>query len=117
MTEETEATNRRVADLIDRRTRPGKLFRPEDGKVRCLACSHKCLIPNGGRGVCKLRSNADGTLMVPADYVVGLASDPVEKKPFFHLLPGNNALTFGMLGCNFHCPFCQNWLTSQALSE
>ena len=54
---------------------------------------------------------------MPAGYVAGLQCDPVEKKPFFHVQPGSDALTFGMLGCNYHCPYCQNWVTSQALRE
>jgi len=55
---------------------------------------------------------------VPFGYVAGgLASDPVEKKPFFHVYPGSDALTFGMLGCDYHCPYCQNWVTSQSLRE
>jgi len=49
--------------------------------------------------------------------VAALQSDPIEKKPFFHVLPGANALTFGMLGCDYHCGYCQNWLTSQALRD
>jgi pyruvate formate lyase activating enzyme len=54
---------------------------------------------------------------VPWGYVSGLNPDPIEKKPFYHLIPGSTALTFGMLGCNYHCSFCQNWLTSQALRD
>ena len=55
---------------------------------------------------------------MPFGYVAGgLASDPIEKKPFFHVYPGSDALTFGMLGCDFHCSYCQNWVTSQALRE
>ena len=50
-------------------------------------------------------------------YVAALQSDPIEKKPFSHVLPGANALTFGMLGCDYHCGYCQNWLTSQALRD
>jgi pyruvate formate lyase activating enzyme len=49
--------------------------------------------------------------------VAGLQSDPIEKKPFFHVRPGTRALSFGMLGCDFHCSFCQNWITSQALRD
>ncbi len=64
-----------------------------------------------------MRFNSGGTLMVPHNYVVGLQGDPIEKKPFFHVLPGSQALTFGMMGCDFHCSFCQNWLTSQALRD
>jgi pyruvate formate lyase activating enzyme len=54
---------------------------------------------------------------VPFGYAAGVQSDPVEKKPFFHAMPGSNALTFGMLGCDFHCAYCQNWVTSQALRD
>ncbi len=55
--------------------------------------------------------------MVPAGYVAGLQLDPVEKKPFFHAHPGARALSFGMLGCDLHCLYCQNALTSQALRD
>jgi pyruvate formate lyase activating enzyme len=54
---------------------------------------------------------------VPYGYVGVLACDPIEKKPFFHCLPGSDALTFGMLGCDFHCGYCQNWVTSQMLRD
>ncbi|MCP5528466.1 MAG: AmmeMemoRadiSam system radical SAM enzyme [Verrucomicrobiales bacterium] len=109
--------NARLADVLDRHTRPADLWRAESGKVRCLACGHRCLLAEGRRGICKVRFNRDGALQAPYGYVAGLAADPVEKKPFFHLLPGNDALTFGMLGCDFHCAYCQNWLTSQALRD
>jgi pyruvate formate lyase activating enzyme len=102
---------------LDRQTVTGTLWRREDGKVRCVACGHRCLIAEGRRGICKVRFNAGGELKVPFGYVAGLASDPVEKKPFFHVFPGSDALTFGMLGCDFHCGYCQNWVTSQALRE
>jgi pyruvate formate lyase activating enzyme len=55
--------------------------------------------------------------MAPTGYVAALACDPTEKKPFFHLLPGSDTLTFGMLGCDLHCGYCQNWVTSQALRD
>ena len=102
---------------LDRATVPGHLWRAESGKVRCLACGHRCLIAPGRRGVCKVRFNQDGVLRVPFGYVSGVACDPIEKKPFFHVLPGSDALTFGMLGCDFHCSYCQNWITSQALRD
>ncbi len=54
---------------------------------------------------------------MPTNYVAALACDPTEKKPFFHVLPGSDTLTFGMLGCDLHCAYCQNWLTSQALRD
>ncbi len=55
--------------------------------------------------------------MAPWGYVAGAQVDPIEKKPFNHFLPGCDALTFGMLGCDFHCSFCQNWLSSQVLRD
>ena len=107
-----------LADMLDRQTIVGKLWHTKDGRVRCVACGHRCLIPAGRRGICKVRFNEGGQLRVPFGYVAGgLASDPVEKKPFFHVYPGSDALTFGMLGCDFHCGYCQNWVTSQALRD
>jgi len=87
------------------------------GRVRCVACGHRCVIPPGHEGVCRVRFNDAGTLRVPYGYVAALQLDPVEKKPFFHALPGAKALSFGMLGCDYHCGYCQNWLTSQALRD
>lgn len=85
--------------------------------VRCLACGHRCRVRPGRRGVCRVRVNEGGALRVPFGYVAGLAADPVEKKPFYHVKPGSVALSFGMLGCNLRCPFCQNWNTSQVLRD
>jgi pyruvate formate lyase activating enzyme len=68
-------------------------------------------------GICRVRYNEGGALMVPAGYVAAIQCDPTEKKPFFHAYPGSLALTFGMLGCDYHCGYCQNWVTSQALRD
>lgn len=107
-----------LAAVLDQHTTVGTLWHEEEGRVRCVACGHRCLIPPGRRGICKVRFNDAGRLRVPFGYVAGgLASDPVEKKPFFHVYPGSDALTFGMLGCDFHCSYCQNWITSQALRD
>ncbi len=106
-----------LAEALDRHTTVGRLWRAEGDKVRCVACGHRCLIAPGRRGVCKVRYNDAGQLRVPFGYVSSAACDPVEKKPFFHVLPGSGALTFGMLGCDFHCSYCQNWITSQALRD
>ncbi len=106
-----------LATRLDRHTVTGTLWRREGEKVRCVACGHRCLLGEGRRGVCKVRFHQGGELKVPFGYVAGLASDPVEKKPFYHVLPGSDALTFGMLGCDFHCGYCQNWVTSQALRD
>ena len=109
--------NSELAEMLELQTAPGELYREENGRLRCFACGHRCLIADGKRGICKVRFNRGGQLRVPYGYVAGLACDPVEKKPFFHVYPGSDALTFGMLGCDFHCGYCQNWVTSQALRD
>jgi pyruvate formate lyase activating enzyme len=112
------ATAAPLAELLARHTREGELCEKlENGRVRCVACGHRCLIPPGRQGVCRVRFNEGGVLRVPFGYVAALQLDPVEKKPFFHALPGARALSFGMLGCDYHCSYCQNWLTSQALRD
>lgn len=88
-----------------------------DGGIRCVACGHRCRVYEGKTGVCRVRFNRDGRLRVPAGYVASLQIDPIEKKPFFHAFPGRDALSFGMLGCDYHCSYCQNWITSQVLRD
>src|SRR5437867_1562430 len=109
--------NEALASVLDRHTAIGTLWHPEGERIRCVACGHRCLIPEGRRGICKVRFNQADQLRVPFGYVAALQCDPVEKKPFFHVHPGSDALTFGMMGCDFHCPYCQNWVTSQALRD
>src|SRR5689334_22440587 len=107
-----------LTDILDGLTSEGELVEtlPND-VVRCTACGHRCLIRPGKRGICQVRINEHGRLRVPWGYVAALQADPIEKKPFSHVLPGATALTFGMLGCDFHCGYCQNWLTSQAVRD
>ncbi|MQA29501.1 MAG: AmmeMemoRadiSam system radical SAM enzyme [Luteitalea sp.] len=107
-----------LADLLARETRQGELYDAlPDGRLRCYACGHCCPLPAGTVGVCKVRFNENGRLMVPWGYVGGVQCDPIEKKPFFHAYPGALAYSFGMLGCDLHCGYCQNWVTSQALRD
>src|SRR3990170_1141745 len=107
-----------LADVLARETREGELYhRLPDGRLRCVACGHCCPLPEGAIGVCKVRFNEGGRLMVPWGYVGGVQCDPIEKKPFFHAHPGALAYSFGMLGCDLHCGYCQNWVTSQALRD
>lgn len=107
-----------LEDLLRERTAEGTLAETlPGGKVHCYACAHRCLIPEGRKGICKIRYNQEGKLRVPRGYVSGLQVDPIEKKPFFHAFPGSPALSFGMLGCDLHCSFCQNWITSQAIRD
>ncbi len=96
-----------LAQLIDPRTREGELWEPlPERRLRCYACGHRCVILPGQRGICKVRYNVEGRLLVPWGYVAGLQLDPIEKKPFFHAYPGAKALSFGMLGCDLHCQYC-----------
>src|SRR4051812_9325454 len=107
-----------LAELLARETREGELYEAlPDGRLRCVACGHCCPLPAGAIGVCKVRFNDGGRLLVPWGYVGGVQCDPIEKKPFFHAHPGALAYSFGMLGCDLHCGYCQNWVTSQALRD
>jgi len=107
-----------LKNVLETYTREGVLYEKlENGKLRCFACGHRCVIFDGLDGICRVRFNRGGKLLVPHGYVGGLQLDPVEKKPFFHALPGSLAMSFGMLGCDFHCGYCQNWVTSQSLRD
>ena len=111
------ATLREIVDARVRESDPA-LWQPiERNRIRCFACGHRCPIPEGQPGVCKVRFNRGGKLYAPFGYVAGVQCDPIEKKPFFHALPGALAYSFGMLGCDLHCSYCQNWVTSQALRD
>jgi pyruvate formate lyase activating enzyme len=107
-----------LATALDQRAVEGTLYTKLTGnRVKCSACAHRCTILPGLDGICRVRSNRAGTLMVPSGYVAALQVDPIEKKPFFHAFPGAEALSFGMLGCDLHCSYCQNWVTSQAMRD
>lgn len=107
-----------LKNVLETLTHEGELYEKlENGKLRCFACGHRCMIADGLDGICRVRFNRGGKLLVPHGYVGALQLDPVEKKPFFHALPGALAMSFGMLGCDFHCGYCQNWVTSQALRD
>jgi len=87
-------------------------------KIRCQTCAHNCLILPGKRGICGVRENIDGKLY---SLVYGKAIaehlDPIEKKPFFHFLPGTYSLSVATIGCNLNCGNCQNWDISQASKD
>ena len=108
-----------LAAQLAEQTRLAELWKPLDRnrvRVLCLRAPPAPLRP-GFAGVCKVRFNRDGKLYAPWGYVNAACCDPIEKKPFFHALPGARALSFGMLGCDLHCGYCQNWVTSQALRD
>ncbi len=107
-----------LEQALAERTAPGLLaVRTPGGGLRCVACAHRCVLKDGQRGICRVRFREGDTLRVPHGYTAGVQVDPIEKKPFFHALPGCKTLSFGMLGCDFQCDYCQNWITSQALRD
>jgi pyruvate formate lyase activating enzyme len=86
----------------------------KEGALRCLLCPHNCLIEPGGKGICGVRANIDGKiLLLTRDYISGYALDPIEKKPLYHFFPGSSILSVGSFGCNLKCDFCQNYHISQ----
>ena len=87
----------------------------EDGRVRCELCPHLCEVEEGERGYCEVRENIGGryySLVYGNPCAVHV--DPIEKKPFFHVLPASRSFSIATAGCNFDCKFCQNWEISQA---
>ena len=88
------------------------------GSVRCVACAHRCVLRPGRIGICGVRQNRGGWLYTLVYGQIAASKDePIEKKPFYHFLPGSYALSIATRGCNFHCDFCQNWQIAQAHRE
>jgi len=87
----------------------------EGGKVDCFLCAHHCQVAAGKFGVCGVRENRQGKLVTRVyGEVIAAHIDPIEKKPLYHFLPGTTSFSIATVGCNFRCPFCQNWQISQA---
>ncbi len=91
------------------------LYTKEEGaRVACRLCRHSCRIADGDTGICNVRLNKGGTLYsIFYGKPIALSVDPIEKKPLFHYYPGSSAFSLATAGCNFQCPFCQNWQISQ----
>lgn len=98
---------------------PARLWKSlENGLVHCHLCSHFCRIPPGEVGTCGVRQNRDGQLFTLVyDRVAAMNVDPIEKKPLYHFLPGTRIFSFGTMGCNLGCSFCQNYTLSQPPRE
>src|SRR5512137_542572 len=95
--------------------RGGQAFKHDPALIRCLLCAQRCDIPPGEAGRCRARANVNGELRsLVYGRPLSVHSDPIEKKPFFHFLPGASALSFGTAGCPLRCRFCQNWELSQS---
>ena len=87
-------------------------------KVHCFLCAHQCRIDEGKFGFCGMRQNIKGELFTHAyGNVIANHVDPIEKKPLYHFLPGTEAYSIATIGCNFRCPFCQNWTISQVSAK
>ncbi|MEJ5361770.1 MAG: AmmeMemoRadiSam system radical SAM enzyme [Spirochaetota bacterium] len=86
--------------------------------VQCNLCPNQCMLTSGTRGLCKARQCINGTLYsLVYGRIAAYHIDPIEKKPLYHFLPGNDALSVATAGCNFSCKFCQNWQLSQSHPE
>ncbi len=86
-----------------------------NGRVQCDLCPRYCKLAEGQRGLCFVRGNLEGKVVL-ASYgrSSGFCIDPIEKKPLNHFLPGTPVLSFGTAGCNLSCKFCQNWDISKS---
>ena len=85
-----------------------------NNKVQCQLCPRECLLANGQSGFCYVRKNVKNNLLLETyGFNTGIAIDPVEKKPLYHFYPSSKVLSFGTLGCNMDCQFCQNWQTTK----
>ncbi|UCB47353.1 MAG: twin-arginine translocation signal domain-containing protein, partial [Spirochaetota bacterium] len=90
----------------------------EKGEIQCELCPRKCRVRRGKRGFCRVRENIEGELYsLVYGNPTALHLDPMEKNPFFHVLPATNSLSVATVGCNFQCKFCQTWEISQASPE
>ncbi len=85
-----------------------------ENTIECLLCRHHCHIKEGKTGICGVNKNENNELKnLVYNHPAALNIDPIEKKPLYHVLPGSKILSIGTVGCNFKCPFCQNWQISQ----
>jgi pyruvate formate lyase activating enzyme len=96
----------------------GKKSHGKPAIVKCLLCAQTCIIQSGERGQCRARMNVNGELRsLVYGRPVAIHVDPIEKKPFYHFLPGSDAFSFSTSGCPLRCKFCQNWEISQSRPE
>jgi len=91
-----------------------KYYKEEENRIICLLCRHYCKLKEGQVGICGVNQNVNHSLKnLVYGKVAAINVDPVEKKPLYHFLPNTKSLSIGTVGCNFKCPFCQNWQISQ----
>ncbi len=117
MSEAAEKAGTTAPERFDPRyTVPTKYWhRLEDGRVQCDLCPRFCKLREGQRGLCFVRANQGGQVVLTTyGRSSGYCVDPIEKKPLNHFLPGTPVLSFGTAGCNLACKFCQNWDISKS---
>jgi pyruvate formate lyase activating enzyme len=112
----------RVGEVIDSDELPAReaswYTKLDNLRVECGLCPQACVVADAERGTCGVRENRGGTYVTLVHGAVcSVHADPVEKKPFFHVMPGETALSFATAGCNVECKFCQNWEISQFRPE
>ncbi|HHQ41563.1 MAG TPA: AmmeMemoRadiSam system radical SAM enzyme [Chromatiales bacterium] len=117
MSEAAEKAGSSAPERFDPRyTVPTRYWhRLEDGRVQCDLCPRFCKLREGQRGLCFVRANQGGQVVLTTyGRSSGYCVDPIEKKPLNHFLPGTPVLSFGTAGCNLACKFCQNWDISKS---
>ena len=116
----TTKTSSPVASILASRTAdaaPELVERLPDGRLRCYSCGHRCPIPEGREGVCRVRYNEGGVLACRGVTSARSSATRSRRSPSSMRCPGTDALSFGMLGCDLHCGYCQNWFTSQSIRD
>ena len=107
-----------LAEVLARETREGELYDVlPDGRLRCYACGHCCPLPDGAVGVCKVRFNEAAACACRGATSAACSAIRSRRSRSSTRYPGALAYSFGMLGCDLHCGYCQNWVTSQALRD
>jgi pyruvate formate lyase activating enzyme len=102
--------------MTEQQSFPGRFWQElADGRIQCDICPRECRLHEGQRGLCFVRKNEGGRIVLTTyGRSSGYCVDPIEKKPLNHFLPGTSVLSFGTAGCNLTCRFCQNWDISKS---
>jgi pyruvate formate lyase activating enzyme len=116
------ATKHRVGEIIEGEDLPAReaswYRKLEEDRVECELCPQACTVADAERGTCGVRENRGGTYYTLVHSLAcSVHADPIEKKPLFHVMPGELALSYATAGCNVECKFCQNWEISQFRPE
>lgn len=112
------AKNELARELLEQsRVKAAELFEHHEGVLRCTACAHRCAFSDDRVGACGVRHSNGGVLYAPHGWIARKYVRPIETNTVYHVLPGAQALTFGLYGCDLRCPYCHNARISQALRD